>query len=110
MDDPNAEFFEEDMPRRGSKEFNEARARNESAKADLNELDFKVKSRQYLSRDAFIQASATAIATFAQTCRTLPDALERKGIPPSVCEQVMQTIDGALTELADELSKFTKAN
>lgn len=89
-------------------DYAKARARNEAAKASLNELDLQIKSKEFLPRTAFIQATATAIATFAQTCRTLPDALERKGVPPDVCEKVMHTIDAAMADLAAELEKFTE--
>lgn len=89
-------------------DFNKARARNEAAKASLNELELQVKSKQYLPRSAYIEATATAIAAFAQTCRTVPDALERKGISPELCEKVMHTLDAALADLASELEKFTE--
>lgn len=96
----------EDSAKEHYVKYNEARARNEAAKAELNELDLKVKTKAYLPREAFVEASATAIATFAQACRTLPDALESKGIPSDVCEKVSEAIDAALTSLADELDKF----
>lgn len=82
-------------------DFEEARARNESAKADLNELEFKVKSGEYVARSAVIQATATAYATIAQTLRSLPDHLERRlALAPEVAEEVGRQIDEALGELA----------
>lgn len=79
-------------------DYDKARARKESALADLNELDYKVKSGQYVSRDAVKQACATIMATLAQGIRSLPDNLERRGVEPKVCVQ----IDAAITEaLAD---------
>jgi len=90
------------------KAYHDAKARNEKAKADLNELEVLKQTKAYLPRDAYIEASATAIATFAQTCRTIPDALERKGVPREVCQKVEQTLDAALADLAVELEKFTK--
>lgn len=82
-------------------DFEEARARNESAKADLNELEFKIKSGEYVARSAVIQATATAYATIAQTLRSLPDHLERRvALAPEVAEEVSRQIDEALGELA----------
>ncbi|MDW3682945.1 DUF1441 family protein [Cupriavidus sp. CV2] len=81
--------------------FDEARARNESAKADLNELEFKIKSGEYVARAAVIQATATAYAAIAQTLRSLPDHLERRlALAPEVAEEVGRQIDEALGELA----------
>lgn len=87
-------------------DLGKAQARNEAAKASLNELDFRVKSRQYLSREAYQQASATAVASFAQTMRGLPDMLENQGVPADVCVKISDSIDNALSELADELAAF----
>lgn len=90
-------------------DYTKACARNEAAKASLNELDLLVKTKEYLPRSAFVEASATAVAAFAQTCRTIPDALERKGVPTDVCQKVSDTLDAALADLAIELEKFTNA-
>lgn len=85
--------------------YDKAKARKESAMADLHELDYKVKSGQYVSRNAVRQASATAMAALAQTIRSLPDHLERRGVPPSVCVQ----IDAAITEVLGETAKALEA-
>lgn len=83
-------------------DFELARARNEAAKADLNELEFKVKSGEYISRTAVVQATATAYAAVAQTLRSIPDHLERRlALDPSVAEEVAKLIDESLNELAD---------
>ena len=89
-------------------DFDKARARNEQSKADLNELEFKIKSKQYLPRAAIQQAAATAIASFAQTMRSVPDNLERThGISPEIAEAVSKAIDNALEELAHEFQMMT---
>ncbi len=80
-------------------DYETARARKEAALADLNELDYKIKSGQYVSRQAVRQASATVLAHLAQTIRSLPDNLERRGVAPSVCA----TIDAAITEVLSDV-------
>lgn len=87
--------------------FDKARARNEEAKAALNELELKVKTGEYVARVAVQQASATVIATFAQTLRSIGDNLERKGVSTAVCQQVEQVIDEALASLASDLEMMS---
>lgn len=85
-----------------------ARARNESAKADLAELEFKVKSGQYVDRAAVRQAAATAYATCAQAIRTIPDNLERRlAVAPEVAQAVSEQIDAALASLSDALAMMS---
>ncbi|MBF6987244.1 DUF1441 family protein [Cupriavidus sp. IK-TO18] len=92
-------------------DFEEARARNESAKADLNELEFKIKSGEYVARVAVVQATATAYAAIAQTLRSLPDHLERRlALAPEVAEEIGRQIDEALGELAGVLEKMRGEN
>jgi phage terminase Nu1 subunit (DNA packaging protein) len=88
-------------------DFDVARARNESAKADLNELEFKVKSGEYVARSAVVQATATAYAALAQTLRSLPDHLERRlALAPEVAEEIGRQIDEALGELAEVFERM----
>lgn len=90
------------------KDYDKARARNESAKAELNELEVKVKSGEYGSRASYRQASATALSSLAQTLRSLPDNLERKlGIAPEVAAEVGYMIDNALSDLAVEFEMMS---
>ncbi|WP_354684434.1 DUF1441 family protein [Cupriavidus necator] len=92
-------------------DFEEARARNESAKADLNELEFKIKSGEYVARVAVVQATATAYAAIAQALRSLPDHLERRlALAPEVAEEIGRQIDEALGELAGVLEKMRGDN
>lgn len=80
------------------------KARNEKAKADLNELEFKVKSGEYVSRAAVQQAAATMLASIAQTLRSIPDTLERRvNLSPDTAELVGNEIDSILEGLGDEL-------
>lgn len=88
--------------------FDAARARNELAKAELNELEVKIKTNEYAPRSAFRQASATALAALAQTLRSVPDNLERKlGVSPEIATEVGIQIDAALNDLAIEFEMMT---
>lgn len=91
--------------------FDAARARNEQAKAELNELELKIKSGEYGSRAAFRQATATALASLAQTLRSVPDNLERRlGISPEIAAEVGMQIDDALNDIASEFEMMTSQN
>jgi phage terminase Nu1 subunit (DNA packaging protein) len=85
-------------------EYERERTRNEKAKADLNELEFKIKSGEYISRQAVQQAAATMLSSIAQTLRSVPDTLERRlNIDPSLAESIGAEIDNILEGLGDEL-------
>ena len=88
-------------------DYDKAKARNEAAKAGLNELELKIKSNEYLSRTAYREASATLLAELAQGLRSLPDTLERKfGLSPEALLHVEKTIDEAMQGVADGLELF----
>ena len=88
-------------------DYDKAKARNEAAKAGLNELELKIKSGEYLSRTAYREASATLLAELAQGLRSLPDTLERKfGLSPEALLHVERTIDEAMQSVADGLELF----
>ena len=83
-------------------EYEAERARNEKAKADLNELDLAVRRGTYVLRAAVQEAAATALAAMSQTMRSVPDNLERKlGLSPDVAQEVGYLIDAALNEVAN---------
>lgn len=85
-------------------EFDKEKARNEKAKADLNELDYKIKSGEYVPRAAVQQASATLLATISQTLRSLPDTLERRlNLSPEVAEMIGVEVDAILDGLGEDL-------
>jgi predicted nucleic acid-binding Zn-ribbon protein len=92
------------------KDYDQAKARNETAKAELNELEVKIKTGEYGSRSAYRQAAATALASLAQTLRSVPDNLERRlGVSPEVAQEVGNQIDAALDDLASEFEMMTSA-
>lgn len=98
-------------PSRVAADFARARARKESALADLNELDYKVKSGEYVARSAVQEAAATLLAALAQSLRSLPDNLERKfNLPPETAEEVERVIDGTLSDVSRGLEMFTSEN
>ena len=85
------------------------RARNEKAKADLNELDLAVKRGEYVLRAEVRQATATALSALAQTMRSVPDTLERKlGVAPEVAQEVGVLIEAALDEVANQFEEITE--
>ena len=83
-------------------ELDKEKARHEKAKADLAELDYKVKSNQYVDRAVVRQVTATVLAGFVQTMRSVSDTMERKGIAPEVCIQIDTIINDALAEVGAE--------
>jgi phage terminase Nu1 subunit (DNA packaging protein) len=92
-------------------DFESARARNEAAKADLNELEYKIKSGEYVEREAVKQASATALATLAQALRSLPDTLERRlNVSPEITELIGAEIDACLESLSEDFALMTPEN
>ena len=77
----------------------------------MNELEFKIKSGEYVEREAVKQASATALAAVAQSLRSLPDTLERKlNITPEVAELIGAEIDATLDSLAEDFALMTPEN
>lgn len=88
-------------------DFEKARARNESAKAGLNELKLKIDSKEYLARSAFREASATLLAELAQGLRSIPDTLERKhALEPRVVQEIEAVIADGLSTVAAGLELF----
>jgi phage terminase Nu1 subunit (DNA packaging protein) len=96
----DAEDQEERLTRR---DYESARARNELAKAQLNEISVRVQSGRYVARAAVEQSAATLLATLAQTLRSIPDSLERKGISPDICVMVEAVVNDALDGAASDL-------
>lgn len=87
-----------------------ARAVASKAEADAQQawLDLRVAQKEYLSRSAFREASATLLAELAQGLRSIPDTLERKyGLPPEQVVYVQNTIDAAMQSVAEGLELFT---
>lgn len=89
-------------------DFETERARHEKIKADEREFEFAVKKGEYLPRDAQRSAAATALAVLTQSCRSIPDNLERSlGLAPDAVEQVAIQIDSALAEVAAAFKAMT---
>lgn len=88
-------------------DYEDARARKEAALADLHELDYKVKSGEYVSRAAVRQASATTLSTLAQTLRSVSDNLERRGVPTAVCVTVEAVVTDALAEVGKDFEMMS---
>ena len=90
-------------------DFATARARKESAAAAMAELQYRIKAREYVGRDAVQAAVASALAAMAQTLRSIPDNIERKlGVDPEVAQEVGLLIDEAMDSLADELERMAR--
>ena len=89
-------------------DYEAARARNESAKADLNELDLAVKRGEYVPRAEVQAATATALSALSQTLRSVPDNLERTlGLSPDIAQEVGRQIDAALDDMATRFEELT---
>lgn len=87
-----------------------AKAVAEKAEWDAKqaELDYRVDNKEYLSRGAFREASATLLSELAQGLRSIPDTLERKfGLAPEVAQHIQQTIDERMQSVAEGLELFT---
>ena len=89
-------------------DYEAARARNESAKADLNELDLAIKRGEYVPRAEVQAATATALSALSQTLRSVPDNLERTlGLSPDIAQEVGSQIDAALDDMATRFEELT---
>lgn len=86
-------------------DYDEAKARSETAKAGLLELELRTKTGELVERSAVQQAVATAFATVAQALRMIPDNLERHhGLSGDQAEAVADSIDTALSDLSKTLA------
>lgn len=85
-------------------DLEKSKARKEAALADLHELDYKVKSGEYVSRAAVRQASATAMAVLVQSMRSLSDNLERRGVPTKYCAMVDAAVNETLAQTGKDLA------
>ena len=89
-------------------DYEAARARNEAAKADLNELDLAIKRGEYVPRAEVQAATATALSALSQTLRSVPDNLERTlGLSPDIAQEVGRQIDAALDDMATRFEELT---
>lgn len=96
------------VPSEDRLDYEAARARNESAKADLNELELAIKRGEYVPRAEVQEATATALSALSQTLRSVPDNLERTlGIAPELAQEVGAQIDAALDDVATRFEELT---
>lgn len=90
------------------KNLDAAKARHESVKADLAELELRKRRSEVVEREAVRGAAAMALQTLAQALRSIPDALERElNLAPEVAEAVGRMIDSGLDDLADSFEMMT---
>ena len=96
------------VPSEDRLDYEAARARNESAKADLNELELAIKRGEYVPRAEVQAATATALSALSQTLRSVPDNLERTlGLSPDIAQEVGRQIDAALDDMATRFEELT---
>ena len=96
------------VPSEDRLDYEAARARNESAKANLNELELAIKRGEYVPRAEVQAATATALSALSQTLRSVPDNLERTlGITPELAQEVGVQIDAALDDVANRFEELT---
>ena len=89
-------------------DYDEEKALHERSKRQRSELQYQIDLGKVVSRQAVQQASATALSVMAQSLRSMPDTLERKlNLSPIITEQIEQTIDAVLTDLAAALAALT---
>ena len=91
-----------------AQDFDSAKLRKERSLADMHELQYKIKSGQYVERAAVREAAATLLASLAQSLRGIPDNLERRfSLAPEVAEDIERVINASLSDVAEGLGMFT---
>lgn len=86
--------------------FEAARARNEAAKADMNEMKAQEMAGELLPRRVWQDASATVFAMLAQSLRGLSDNLERSA---GLTAEQAASVDSVVNETLAEIAKQFKA-
>jgi phage terminase Nu1 subunit (DNA packaging protein) len=90
------------------KDLDKAKARHESVKADLAELELRQRRGELVERDGVRKASAMALQTLAQGLRSIPDALERElNLSPEIADRIGVMIDSALNDCAESFEMMT---
>ena len=85
-------------------QFAEARARKETALADLREQEVATRARTLIPAPEVEERIATAFATVAASLLGLPDDLERRhGLDADLVESVEMTVHEVLDALAERL-------
>ena len=84
-----------------------AKAKHEIYRANLAELDFRIRSGELLERVDVETASARMHSFLSQSLRNLPDDLERRcGLSPESVQFVQDYIDGLTSEIKAKLYAF----
>jgi phage terminase Nu1 subunit (DNA packaging protein) len=87
-------------------DYARAKARRETALADIAELEAAKLQGKQVDRDAVRNGSAKAFSTCAQSIRSIPDTLERRlGLPPDVIQAIEGLIDETMAQLSEDLEK-----
>ena len=93
--------------------YNDARTRNELAKAQNAELDLAVKMGTLVNADEASLFAADLAATFRGALEVLPDRLAPELVPLNETETIrallVESFEQVLTDLADKIVKWGKA-
>lgn len=93
--------------------YNEAKTRNELAKAQTAELDLAVKLGKLVGADEARLFAADLAASFRGALEILPDRLAPELVPLSDTEAVravlVESFEQVLVDLADKIAKWGKA-
>jgi hypothetical protein len=83
-----------------------AKVKREFYKAQMAEVEYRLKTNELYERGEVLRVIRTAIAIFAEQMRSLPDKLERSvGLTPSQAEMAETEVDNQLEELKGKLAK-----
>ncbi len=105
-----AKTNEEREPGSDYAEYNKAKTREMQAKAGRQEIELAKELGEVVMRTEVANANAKAFAAIAQSCRSIPDILERQfGFQPAVIEKVSELIDVHLAQLSESLRKVHEA-
>ncbi|TVR36052.1 MAG: DUF1441 family protein [Spirochaetaceae bacterium] len=87
----------------------QAKAKREVFKANMAEVEFRLKTGELYERGEVLRVIRTAIAVFAEQMRSLPDKLERSvGLTPSQAELAEIEVDNQLEELQNKIMQVLK--
>jgi len=87
----------------------QAKAKREVFKANMAEVEFRLKTGELYERGEVLRVIRTAIAVFAEQMRSLPDKLERSvGLTPSQAELAEVEVDNQLEELQNKITQALK--
>ncbi|WP_018872969.1 DUF1441 family protein [Thioalkalivibrio sp. ALJ16] len=88
-------------------QFEQARARKESALADIREMEAGERARTLIPVAEVEEAVATAFARVSSRLKLLPDDLERRGLLTAAeAEQVETIIHETMAGLAEQLENL----